>query len=112
MGLSNLNAATKKVLVIVVIVIAAGGIGWYTYHRYRVAQEQKYPKFYSGNGRLEATEVYVSAKIAGRIDQIFIKEGDLVRKGEFGLRQGQRRFLQGPDRQAAGRTSEDRGGHQ
>jgi len=82
MGLSNLNAATKKVLVIVVVVIAAGGIGWYTYHRYRVAQEQKYPKFYSGNGRLEATEVYVSAKIAGRIDQIFIKEGDLVRKGD------------------------------
>ena len=72
----------KKILVIAVVVIAAVGIGWYAYNRYRVKQEMKYPKFYSGNGRLEATEVYVSAKIAGRIDQIFVKEGDLVRKGE------------------------------
>jgi len=72
----------KKTLVIAVIVIAAVGVGWYAYHRYRVKQEMKYPKFYSGNGRLEATEVYVSAKIAGRIDQIFVKEGDLVHKGD------------------------------
>jgi len=82
MGLSSLNAATKKVLVIVVIVIAVVAVGWYTYHRYRVEQAMKYPKFYSGNGRLEATEVYVSAKNGGRIEQIFVKEGDLVRKGD------------------------------
>ena len=40
------------------------------------------PKFYSGNGRLEATEVYVSSKLAGRIEEIFVKEGDLVKKGD------------------------------
>ena len=72
----------KNVILIAVIAVAAAGVAWYAYHRYRVEQEMKYPKFYSGNGRLEATEVYVSAKIAGRIDQIYIKEGDLVRKGQ------------------------------
>jgi len=72
----------KRLIVIAVVVAAAIGIGWYVFHRYRIEQEMKYPKFYSGNGRLEATEVYVSAKIAGRIDKIFIKEGDLVRKGQ------------------------------
>ncbi len=77
-----MNAKVKKVLTIVVVVIAVLGVAWYVYHRYQVNQELKHPKFYSGNGRLEATEVYVSSKLAGRIDNIFVKEGDLVRKGD------------------------------
>ena len=77
-----MNAKVKKVLTIAIVVIAVLGVAWYVYHRYQVNQALKHPKFYSGNGRLEATEVYVSAKLAGRIDHIFVKEGDLVRKGE------------------------------
>lgn len=72
----------KKSVLIVVIAVAAVGIAWYVFRSYKLQQEMKYPKFYSGNGRLEATEVYVSAKIAGRIDKIFIKEGDLVHRGD------------------------------
>lgn len=72
----------KKSLLIVVVVVAVLGVAWYAYRSYRREQELKYPKFYSGNGRVEATEVYVSAKIPGRIDKIFIKEGDLVRRGD------------------------------
>ena len=82
MALKNLNSNTKKTLTIVVIAVAVIGVAWYVYHRYKVNQELKHPKFYSGNGRLEATEVYVSAKLAGRIDNIFVREGDLVRKGD------------------------------
>ena len=79
----NLNSNVQKaltvvVIVVVVIVAAVIGVGWYVYHRYKVYQELKHPKFSSGNGRLEATEVYVSSKLAGRIDKIFVKEGDLV----------------------------------
>ena len=77
-----MNVKSKKAVTLAIVAIAVVGIGFYVYHRYKVAQELKYPKFYSGNGRLEATEVYVSAKLSGRIDNIFVKEGDLVRKGE------------------------------
>ena len=77
-----MNAAIKKVITIAVVAVAVVGVGFYVYHRYKVNQELKHPKFYSGNGRLEATEVYVSSKLAGRIDKVFVKEGDLVRKGQ------------------------------
>src|SRR5262249_40403929 len=38
--------------------------------------------FASGNGRIEATEVDVAAKLAGRIDDVFADEGDFVRAGQ------------------------------
>ena len=77
-----MNAKLKKFLTFAVVAIAVLGVAWYVYHRYQVNQALRHPKFYSGNGRLEATEVYVSSKLAGRIDNIFVKEGDLVRKGD------------------------------
>ncbi len=39
--------------------------------------------FASSNGRIEATEIDVAAKIPGRIAQIFVDEGDFVRPGEI-----------------------------
>jgi HlyD family secretion protein len=36
----------------------------------------------SGNGRIEATEIAVAAKIAGRIKDILVREGDFVRAGQ------------------------------
>lgn len=39
-------------------------------------------KFVVGNGRLEATEVTISAKLGGRIEKIYIEEGDLVSNGQ------------------------------
>ena len=58
------------------------GAGGLAYREYRRRQAALNPDFYSGNGRLEATEIYVSAKHAGRIDKIFVEEGDLVRRGD------------------------------
>ena len=72
----------KKWIVILVVIAAVAGIGGDAYWNYRRAQEMLHPKFYSGNGRLEATEIYVSSKLAGRIEKIFVKEGDLVKKGD------------------------------
>jgi len=39
-------------------------------------------KFVMGNGRIEATEVTISSKLAGRVEKIYIGEGDLVTKGQ------------------------------
>jgi len=38
--------------------------------------------FVSGNGRLEATEIDVAAKLAGRIQDILVGEGDFVTAGQ------------------------------
>ncbi|HPY89431.1 MAG TPA: biotin/lipoyl-binding protein, partial [Lentisphaeria bacterium] len=72
----------KKSMVVLIVIVAVVGIGGYAYRNYRRNQEMLNPKFYSGNGRLEATEIYVSSKLAGRIEEIFVKEGDLVKKGD------------------------------
>jgi len=40
------------------------------------------PGFASGNGRIEATEVDVATKLAGRVDAILVEEGDFVRMGQ------------------------------
>ncbi|MCC9597045.1 MULTISPECIES: HlyD family secretion protein [unclassified Rubrivivax] len=40
------------------------------------------PGLVSGNGRLEATEIDVAAKMAGRVERISVAEGDFVRAGQ------------------------------
>lgn len=36
----------------------------------------------SGNGRIEATEIGISAKVAGRVKEIYVNEGDRVTAGD------------------------------
>ncbi len=38
--------------------------------------------FVSGNGRIEATEIDVATKLAGRVQDIMVNEGDFVRVGQ------------------------------
>ncbi|MCO6523417.1 MAG: HlyD family efflux transporter periplasmic adaptor subunit [Candidatus Schmidhempelia sp.] len=38
--------------------------------------------FISGNGRIEATEINISTKLGGRIEQIEVHEGDFVQAGQ------------------------------
>jgi len=63
--------------IILAIVALAAWFGW------RALQDSgPGPGFASGNGRIEATEVDVAAKLAGRIEDILVKEGDFVRRGQ------------------------------
>jgi len=41
------------------------------------------PGFISGNGRIEATEIDISTKLPGRILDIFVSEGDFVKKDQL-----------------------------
>ena len=64
-----------------VLVVALCGAFWI----YNVIANRKPydpEKFVMGNGRIEATEVTISAKLAGRIEKIYIEEGDLVTNGQ------------------------------
>jgi len=50
--------------------------------RHYLVRDPLGPGIASGNGRIEATEVDVSAKAPGRIRQILVYEGDMVKAGQ------------------------------
>ncbi len=72
----------RKFIITVCVAAAAVAVALYVYRQYKEHQALANPRFYSGNGRLEATEVYISAKLAGRIEKLYVDEGDLVHKGD------------------------------
>ncbi len=58
--------------------LAAGG-----YYAWQQSRDGALPEgIASGNGRIEAVEIDVSAKSPGRIKEILVDEGDLVKAGE------------------------------
>jgi HlyD family secretion protein len=60
----------------VVLAVAAGVYGWNA-----MRDTGPGPGFASGNGRIEATQIDVATKLAGRIDSILVNEGDFVAAG-------------------------------
>ncbi len=76
------KAKTKKLLIIIGLIVAVMGTGWYVYERYINVENLDEIKFYSGNGRLEATEINIAAKLAGRIEKLMVNEGDFVTVGQ------------------------------
>ena len=53
--------------------------------------------FAVSNGRIEATEVDIASKIAGRIDTILVKEGQFVREGDVLAKYGYSRVAANSD---------------
>ncbi len=76
------KAGTKKLLIIIGLIVAVLGTGWYVYERYIDVENLNEVKFYSGNGRIEATEINIAAKLAGRIEKLMVNEGDFVTVGQ------------------------------
>ncbi|MCL2457424.1 MAG: efflux RND transporter periplasmic adaptor subunit [Desulfobulbus sp.] len=62
---------------ILILVAAVGWYGWQATHSQGPGQG-----FASGNGRIEATEVDVATKLAGRVEEILVSEGDFVTVGQ------------------------------
>jgi HlyD family secretion protein len=66
---------------IVVLVLLIGGLSYYFYYN---KDKNSIPQgFVTGNGRLEATEVDIAAKLAGRLTEVLVKEGDFVEKNQI-----------------------------
>ena len=63
-----------------VVVLALAGGGYYAWLKLRPPGLPE--GFASGNGRIEATEIDVDAKIPGRIAEILVDEGDFVSAGQ------------------------------
>ncbi len=71
----------KKILLWIGIVVVAA-VAFYAYYAIKNMKDYDPDKFAWGNGRLEATEINIAAKLAGRVDQIYVEEGDLVQPGQ------------------------------
>lgn len=63
-------------LVVAALVLA----GWYAWDRFGAGTEDG--AFIRSNGRIEATEVDIATKLAGRVGDILVGEGDFVKAGQ------------------------------
>ena len=73
----HLNWRIVLLLILVALGAAGGAIYWLEY-----SQPSLPPGIASGNGRLEADEIDISTKFAGRVAQVFVDEGDKVDPGQ------------------------------
>ncbi|KQP08827.1 HlyD family secretion protein [Pseudorhodoferax sp. Leaf265] len=72
--------ATKNRLLPVLAIAALAGAGWWAWQS---RQPQGHGEgFASGNGRIEATEVDVATKLAGRVQEMLVDEGAFVSAGQ------------------------------
>lgn len=70
----------KKYLLIIATLVAIVS-GWYFWQQN--SADQTNSAFISSNGRIEATEIDIATKIAGRVSGIFVDEGAFVKKGDL-----------------------------
>src|SRR5208283_3859657 len=69
----------KRGLLLLMLLVAAIGAGyWWLLH----PRAGLPPGIASGNGRLEADEIDIDTKFAGRIAKLFADEGDLVKAAQ------------------------------
>ncbi len=68
-------------LLVTIFVLGAIGSGVWAWRHYYLQPSAPEP-FAFGNGRIEATEVNIATKQAGRVEAILVKEGDEVRAGQ------------------------------
>lgn len=66
------------VTAIAVAVVLIAGMLWF-----ELKPSGPGPGFVSGNGRVEATEVDIATKLAGRVQNILVDEGDFVQVGQL-----------------------------
>jgi len=78
----DMSPSLKKKLLIAVAVAVLVVLALCVYGWFALQDDGPGSGFASGNGRIEATEIDVATKLAGRIDSILVNEGDLVKAGQ------------------------------
>lgn len=72
---------TPKKTLLLITAIAAAAAAWWAWSSH--ARDDTGAGFVSGNGRLEATEVDVAARLAGRLEEVLVREGEFVKAGQI-----------------------------
>ena len=75
-----MNSTLKNRLILLAVLAAVTAAGTYAWSTLRPQGPGE--GFVSGNGRIEATEIDVAAKLGGRVQSILVKEGDFVTAGQ------------------------------
>jgi HlyD family secretion protein len=73
-----LQLKNKQVAALIVAILAAAG--WSVWQHF--AANHGNQAFFVGNGRIEATEVDIATKLAGRVSDILVEEGAFVKAGQ------------------------------
>lgn len=68
----------KQVKILLLTLICFALIGWLGYSFYQAYQ----PKPIRLQGQIEAQQYSISSKVAGRIEDVMVKKGDIVKKGD------------------------------
>src|SRR3954463_4393362 len=75
---SGFLGLSRRTWIFILIAVLIG-----TFAAWKVLSRERMPEgFAAGNGRLEANEIYVSAKFPGRIKEVLVNEGDTVTAGQ------------------------------
>ncbi len=75
-----MGPSVRKGMLAVVAAVAIALVGWWWWARMQTGGPGA--GFVSGNGRIEATEIDIATKYAGRVAEIFVGEGDFVKTGQ------------------------------
>lgn len=68
--------AVKSSVIVISVIAAAAWIGYSFYQAYQ-------PQPIRLQGQIESQQYSISSKVPGRIDQVFVRKGDLVSKGQL-----------------------------
>ena len=74
-----MEKSVKRIIIVValILVAAGGGLLWQYFQAPALPAD-----IASGNGRIEAVQVDIATKIAGRVESVVAQEGDLVTEGQ------------------------------
>lgn len=75
-----MTSTLKKKAITGALLLIVAAAGFYAWTKPRRSDFGK--GFVSGNGRIEATEIDVATKLAGRVREILVNEGDFVQVGQ------------------------------
>ncbi|RDS87729.1 HlyD family secretion protein [Pseudomonas fluorescens] len=78
--MSKTAITSRKKLIVAIALICAVVPSWYLWTQSK--DHGPGEGFVSGNGRIEATEIDIATKLAGRVSDILVREGDFVIKGQ------------------------------
>jgi HlyD family secretion protein len=76
--LTKHHVLVASALVVLVLMLAGAAFGYWSWSHPALSKD-----IYAANGRLEATEVQIASKTAGRLAEVLVHEGDNVSIGQL-----------------------------
>ena len=77
----TMQRLTKTSFALLILLLGLSGAG--AWHWWQGQQDQMPEGLVSGNGRIEADQIDIAAKSAGRVHEVLVREGDLVAAGQI-----------------------------